>query len=115
MDNKSYIYPIYPDDPKFQEKTSVVKCLDETYKEIREIRRDKGNLFLFLMTIIISLFIGFFTQSKNFVMMLLFLNGLTTLIIWRVNPYRKEEFKLNKFFNKMENLRRSLEIPKIPL
>ncbi len=113
--NESYLYLINPDDPLFPEKSSIINNLNETEKTILNIHRDKENLFLFLMAIIISIFIGLFIQEKNFIPILLLLILLIGLIIWRVNSYREEEIKLSKFFDKMRDLRDSLDIPKMPI
>jgi hypothetical protein len=115
MDKESYLYFLNPDDPLFPEKSSIVRNLHEIEKTILNIRRDKENLFLFLMTIIITIFIGFFIQERNFILISLLLIFLIGLIIWRVNSYSKEEAKLSKFFDEMRVLRDSYSIPKAPI
>lgn len=115
MDNESYLYLINPDDPLFPEKSSVVKNLHESEKITNEILRDKENLLLILATIIIGSLLGFFIDKRNFMAIFLLLNILVGLIIWRVDIYRSEEIKFVNFFNKMIEIRDSLDIQRIPI
>ena len=113
MDNKIYLYPINPDDPLFPEKSSTIDSLDKSEKTIISINRDKENLFLSLVTIIISLLLGFFIDRGNFTAVFLLLNVLTGLIIWRIDIYRNEEKRFINFFDKMKGLRDDLKIPRV--
>lgn len=104
MDNESYIYPLNPDDNNFPEKFSVVHGKDETEKIIDNLRRDKENLVLILITTIIGVLTGFFTQSKNYAMVFLLLDCLIGIIIWKVISYNKKEDKFVGFFERLDKL-----------
>lgn len=115
MDNRDYIYPIDPDDPSFPEKTSIINLLNESQNRIIEIRRDKENLFLFIATIVISIFIGFYTQERNVLVILWLLVLLLFFIILRLILYREEEDKFVRFFEKMNSLVTSYKLPRVEI
>lgn len=111
MKESIYTHQLNQTDPLFLTKWVTINSFNEICDSIRGNHRDMRNQVFMILTILISIFIGFLVNSNNYVGILFLSNLLMILLIFFAYPYYKKRKELAKNKDIIVEGARKLNIP----
>jgi hypothetical protein len=111
MVDKTYTHNLSQDDPSILVKWITINSFNDVSALIKENRRGIWTQVFMVLTIIISIFIGFFVNSKNYLGILILANALMALLVIFSYEYYKARIVLSNNREKIIEGAKKLGLP----
>lgn len=111
MKQTAYNYMINASDPLFNVKSETVASMNRVSDLIKENHEDKWNTIYMIITVILSIFIGFFVNSKNYIGIFSLIDTLMILLVVKGLNYYKKRNHLARINREIRVVAKNLGIP----